>query len=101
MGPGGTLRAAVQERFPDAARAVDPDVSAPVAPQHGWVPLPGGRDALTEGRVFDDRISAMIAPGPGGRWETWVGTDGKLTQGGLCRPPMTLASWPTQWPVAP
>ena len=49
-----------------------PHVSAPVAPQHGWVPLPGGRDDRTEGRVFDERVSAMIAPGPGGRWETWV-----------------------------
>ena len=77
------MRAALRERFPDAARAVEADVSAPVAPQHGWVPLPGGRDDRTEGRVFDERVSAMIAPGPGGRWGTWVSTDGKLTQGAL------------------
>ena len=77
------VRAALRERFPDAARAVEADVSAPVAPQHGWVPLPGGRDDRTECRVFDERVSAMIAPGPGGRWGTWVSTDGKVTQGAL------------------
>jgi hypothetical protein len=77
------VRAALREQFPDVARTVDADVSAPVTPQHGWVPLPGGRDARTESRVFDDRVAATIAPGPGGRWETWVSTDGKLTQGPL------------------
>ena len=77
------VRQALRERYPDAARAVDPDVSAPVAPHHGWVPLPGGRDERTEGRVFDERVSAMIAPGPGGRWESFVVTDGKPVQGPL------------------
>ena len=54
-----------------------------MAPHHGWVPLHGGRDDRTEGRVFDERVSAMISPGPGGRWETWVLTDGRPTQGPL------------------
>ena len=86
------VREALRERFPDAARAVDADVSAPVAPQHGWVPLPGGRDDRTEGRVFDERVSAMIAPGPGGRWETWVLTDGATQpRAARRRPPTTPA----------
>jgi hypothetical protein len=77
------VRAALRDRFPQVARGVDAGVGAPVAPQHGWVPLPGGRDVRTERRVFDERVSATIAPGPGGRWETWVAADGVLTQGPL------------------
>ena len=77
------VREALRERFPDAARSVDASVQAPVAPHHGWVPLQGGRDDRTEGRVFDERVSAMISPGPGGRWETWVLTDGRPSQGPL------------------
>ena len=59
------VRQALRDRFPDAARAVDADVSAPVTPHHGWVPLPGGRDARTEGRVFDERVSATVSARPG------------------------------------
>ena len=77
------VREALRERFPDAARSVDASVQAPVAPHHGWVPLQGGRDDRTEGRVFDERVSAMISPGPGGRWETWVLTDGRPSPGTL------------------
>lgn len=77
------VRQALRDRYPDAARAVDADVSAPVGPHHGWVRLPGGRDDRTEGRVYDERVSAMIAPGPGGRWETIVLTDGRPVQGPL------------------
>ena len=42
------VREALRDRYPDAARAVDADVSASVAPQLGWVPMPGGRDDRTE-----------------------------------------------------
>jgi len=77
------VRVALTERFPDAARAVDGGVSAPVAPQHGWVRLPGGRDDRTEGRVFDERVTVMVSPGPGGRWQPWVTVDGASTQGPL------------------
>ena len=77
------VREALRGRFPDAARSVDASVQAPVAPHHGWVPLQGGRDDRTEGRVFDERVAAMISPGPGGRWETWVLTDGRPSQGPL------------------
>jgi hypothetical protein len=77
------VRQALRDRFPDAARAVDADVSAPVAPQHGWVALPGGRDARTEARVFDERVSATVSPGPGGRWEAWVTVDARPRQGPL------------------
>ena len=96
------VREALRERFPDAARAVDADVSAPVAPQHGWVPLPGGRDDRTEGRVFDERVSAMIAPGPGGRWETWVLHRRQATRarGRSAPPPTTPARSPTRWAAA-
>ena len=89
------VREALRERFPDAARSVDASVQAPVAPHHGWV-LQGGRDDRTEGRVFDERVSAMISPGPGGRWETWVLTDGRPSQGPLAASVMTTpASSPT------
>ena len=77
------VREALRERFPDAARSVDPHVSAAVTPQHGWVALPGGRDERTQGRVFDERVSATVTPGPGGRWASWVTVDGRMTQGPL------------------
>jgi hypothetical protein len=77
------VREALRDRFPDAARSVEPHVSAAVAPQHGWVALPGGRDERTEGRVFDERVSATVTPGPGGRWASWVSVDGRMTQGPL------------------
>ena len=76
--PGGASRAVPRRR--SIRRCA---VQAPVAPHHGWVPLQGGRDDRTEGRVFDERVSAMISPGPGGRWETWVLTDGRPSQGPL------------------
>ncbi len=77
-------RDALTERFPDAARAVRPSVGAPVlAPDHGWVPLPDGRDDRTQHRVVDERVTAMVCPGPGGRWEAWVSVDGHPRQGPL------------------
>ncbi|MFT3851975.1 MAG: hypothetical protein QM733_04450 [Ilumatobacteraceae bacterium] len=77
------VREALRERFPDAARSVEPHVSAGVTPQHGWVALPGGRDERTQGRVFDERVSATVSPGPGGRWTSWVTVDGRMTEGPL------------------
>jgi hypothetical protein len=77
-------RAALRDRFPQVAVAVDTSVGAPVAsPQMGWAPLPDGRDERTLCRVFDERVAAIIAPGPGGRWGTWSVVDGNVAQGPL------------------
>lgn len=78
------VRVALAERFPDAARAVEQTAGARVlSPSFGWVPLPGGLDERTEQRVYDERVAAMVAPGPGGRWQTWVSVDGAQRQGPL------------------
>ena len=77
-----SVRDALRDRFPDVARAVDMSVGGGVAsPAFGWVSLPGGRDERTEHRVFDERVVAMVAPGPGGQWQTWVTADGSNRQG--------------------
>jgi hypothetical protein len=47
------------------------------------MPLASGRDERTEQRRLDDRVTAVVAPGPGGRWETWASVDGQLRQGPL------------------
>ena len=54
-----------------------------LSPAFGWVALPGGRDDRTQQRTFDDRVTAMVSPGPGGRWQTWVSVDGSQRQGPL------------------
>ena len=33
--------------------------------------------------MVDDRVSAMVAPGPGGRWQAWTTVDGTPRQGPL------------------
>jgi hypothetical protein len=84
--PGGkdAARAALHDRFPEAARAVETSVGGGVvSPAFGWVPMPNGRDDRTEQRVFDERVAAMVTPGPGGRWQTWVTVDGSNRQGPL------------------
>ena len=35
--------------------------------------------------MFDERVAAAVAPGPGGRWQTWATVDGELRQGPLTR----------------
>jgi hypothetical protein len=76
-------RAALQDRFPEAARAVELDFTAPViSPSMGWVAV-SGRDERSQRRVFDERVAAMVSPGPGGRWQTWVTVDGTPRQGPL------------------
>lgn len=78
------VRAALADRFPDVARAVDSvAVSKVAAPGFGWASLPDGRDDRTQHRAFDDRVVAMVSPGPGGRWQTWVSVDGRQRQGPL------------------
>ena len=73
---------ALAERFPDAAAAIEAvTTNRVVSGNFGWSTLPEGRDDRTQHRVFDDRITAMIAPGPGGRWQTWVAVDGRQRQG--------------------
>jgi hypothetical protein len=77
-------RQALVERFPDLAHAVDIGPSTRVvSPALAWMPLAAGRDDRTQQRVIDDRVAAVVAPGPGGRWETWVRVDGELRQGPL------------------
>jgi hypothetical protein len=77
-----SARDALRDRFPDVARAVDSSVGGGVvSPAFGWVRLPGGRDERTEHRVFDERVAAMVSPGPGGQWQTWVTVDGNNRQG--------------------
>ena len=73
---------ALGERFPDAAAAIEAvTTNRVVSGSFGWSALPEGRDDRTQHRVFDDRVTAMVAPGPGGRWQTWVAVDGQQRQG--------------------
>lgn len=74
-------RTALRERFPDIARVVEDTVAAPVlSPASGWVTLENARDERILNRTFDDRVAAVVAPGPGGRWGAWLSVDGNLTQ---------------------
>ena len=69
-------RSEVQRRWPDEARVlVAPSGVLVVDPSLGWVRVDDG-GSRTEQRVFDDRVSALIAPGPGGRWVGFVHLDG-------------------------
>ena len=77
-------RDALRSRFPEISNSVDESSGSRVlSPSFGWVAMPGGRDDRTEHRVFDERVSAMVSPGPGGRWESWVNVDGSNRQGPL------------------
>jgi hypothetical protein len=76
-------RAALVERFPEVARAIDTPTTAPVLTLgRGWTAVPG-RDERARRRVFDDTVSAMVSPGPGGRWQTWLNVGGKQSEGPL------------------
>jgi hypothetical protein len=78
------VRHALAGRFPDLAADLDAHAPTRVASRHlPWAPLAAGRDERTQQRVIDDRVSAVVAPGPGGRWQTWVSVDGELRQGPL------------------
>jgi hypothetical protein len=75
---------ALAQRFPELAETVTVASRTRVAsPDVGWAALPAGRDERTQRRVLDERVTAMVAPGPGGRWETWVSVDGDIRQGPL------------------
>jgi hypothetical protein len=77
-------RLALRDRYPDAARAVESERStAVIGPHHGWVTVDGGRDDRTQRRVFDERVAAMVSPGPGRRWQTWASVDSTPRQGPL------------------
>ncbi|MGD9702847.1 MAG: hypothetical protein AB7V74_10645 [Acidimicrobiia bacterium] len=77
-------RHALRERFPDVARSIEvAGESRVVGASLAWMPMPGARDDRTLQRVIDDRVAAVVAPGPGGRWQTWATVDGVLRQGPL------------------
>lgn len=77
-------RAALHDRFPDVARAIEPTSNTAVLSlTSAWAPLDASSDARTEVRPIDPRVSAMIAAGPGGRWQTWTLLDGAPRQGPL------------------
>ncbi len=79
-----SARQALRERFPDVAHAVEAaGESRVVGASLAWMPMPGARDERTLQRVIDDRVAAVVAPGPGGRWQTWATVDGVLRQGPL------------------
>ncbi|HRD99940.1 MAG TPA: hypothetical protein PLV68_01505, partial [Ilumatobacteraceae bacterium] len=76
------VAAALAERFPDAAAAIDAvTTNRVVSGNFGWAKLPEGRDDRTQHRRYDEHVTAMISPGPGGRWQTWVSVDGEQRQG--------------------
>lgn len=77
-------RAALRERFPDVAHAVESTSNTTVLSlTSSWAPLDPSVDARTEIRPLDPRVSAMVAAGPGGRWQTWTVVDGSPRQGPL------------------
>lgn len=73
---------ALRERFPDVARAVESS-STVLSLTSTWAPLSAGADPRTQIRPLDDRVAAMVAAGPGGRWQTWTLVDGQPQQGPL------------------
>lgn len=77
-------RQALRDRFPDVARAVEPTANTTVLSlTSSWAPLDPSADVRTEIRPLDPRVSAMVAAGPGGRWQTWTVVDGSPRQGPL------------------
>lgn len=77
-------RSALADRYPEIAAAIESPIPAKVVTGGwSWLPMASGRDDRTERRVLDERVQAVIAPGPGGRWETWATVDGALRQGPL------------------
>ena len=74
--------AALRERFPDVARAVESSNTV-LSLTSSWAPLSSSADQRTQIRPLDDRVAAMVAAGPGGRWQTWTLVDGKPQQGPL------------------
>lgn len=73
---------ALRERFPEVARAVESSTTV-LSLTSDWAPLATGTDQRTQIRPLDDRVAAMVAAGPGGRWQTWTLVDGKPQQGPL------------------
>jgi hypothetical protein len=77
-------RRALADRYPEVATAIETPIPAKVATGGwGWLPLADGRDERTERCILDERVQVVIAPGPGGRWETWANVDGQMRQGAL------------------
>lgn len=75
----------VADRYPTLAALVPTEANeSPVrvfAPaRDGWQPLADARDGRAQTRHLTDRIQLVVAPGPGGRWENLVITDGQIRQ---------------------
>jgi len=78
------VAAALAERFPDASLALEAvHLTRVGSSQFGWSPAPGGRDERTQQRVFDEHVTAFAAPGPGGRWQSWITVDSAHRDGPL------------------
>jgi hypothetical protein len=76
----------VSDRYPTLASTVLPPAIAPAPTgvfdrQHStWRPLTLGRDERSEQRDLTDRVRLVVAPGPGGRWDSWVLADNDVRQ---------------------
>ena len=72
-------RSELERSYPSvAAQLVDAVGSPVVSPEMGWVGV--GDDGRVFQRVYNDRVSAMVAPGPGGRWFATVHVDNAVAQ---------------------
>lgn len=56
-----------------------------LTPTPTWQPLPGARDTRTIARALDDQVRLVVAPGPGGRWQSWLQNGTDLTPLALSR----------------
>jgi hypothetical protein len=76
----------VSDRYPTLAATVLPPAAGPAPSgvfdrQHSnWRPLTLGRDERSEQRDLTDRVRVVVAPGPGGRWDSWVLADSDIRQ---------------------
>ena len=76
----------VSDRYPALAATVIPPATTPSPStvfdrqQSNWRPLTLGRDERSEQRDLTDRVRLVVAPGPGGRWDSWVLADSDIRQ---------------------
>lgn len=76
----------MSDRYPTLAATVLPPAAGPAPSgvfdrEHSnWRPLTLGRDQRSEQRDLTDRVRLVVAPGPGGRWDSWVLADTDIRQ---------------------